>query len=344
MRSSSPIGRPTVVATEETSSIQGVAVPKTMPEANLRPMSELLSTLGLNEEQAEGGKALERAPVSDSHHVHVPSFDDIKLSGELYPGEYMYLPLSVIVRGKYQPRRVFDPEKLTALANTIQDQGLHTAIVVRPLADGTFELIAGERRYLAHQLLRKTSIYACVRNMDDAEAEVLAVTDNDAREDLSDFERGASYKRLLDNGVVQNQAELARRVGKSMSTISRCLAYFKLPAEVLTMLEADPELIGNRVVAELVSLADKGHAETVITAADKIRCGTSQDSAINWAKGEIRRLASPQAPVPPKQINYKERSQLEVRFEGRKLILTPPKGVDPAEVLAYLEEALKARG
>lgn len=344
MRSSSPIGKPTVIAPAEgSSSIQGVHVPKVIPEANLRPMSEVLSSLHLDEERDSSAEPLERAPVSDADHVHQPGLDDIFLSGERLPGEAKFLQLTLIRRGKYQPRRKFDPEKLGLLANTIEDKGLNNAIIVRPLADGTYELIAGERRFLAHELLRKAYIYALVRNLSDAEAAILSVTDNDAREDLTEFERGASYKKLLDDKVVQSQAELSRRVGRSMATISRCLAYFKLPEGVISLLEEDPDLIGNRVVSDMVALADKGHIETVLAAANRIKEGASQDSAINWAKGEIRRKTSPQAPVPPRQIDYKERTQLDARIDGRKLILTPPKGIDPAEVLAYIEEMLKTR-
>lgn len=343
MRSSSPIGKPTTVAAEAPGSIQGVVVPKVITEANLRPMSEVLGEMHLDDEPLAPSPPLDRAPVSEAPHVHEPGLEDILLASEL-PGESKFLLMSSIRRGKYQPRRVFDPEKLALLANTIEDHGLNNAIIVRPLADGTFELIAGERRFLAHELLRKTHIFSLVRNLTDAEAAVLSVTDNDAREDLTDFERGASYKQLLDDKVVQSQAELSRRVGRSMSTISRCLAYFKLPEGVVSLLEENPELIGNRVVSEMVALAEKGHSETVLAAAERIKEGASQDSAINWAKGEVRRKVSPHKPVPPRQINYKERSQLDARIDGRKLILTPPKGVDPAEVLAYIEDMLKNRG
>lgn len=341
MRSSSPIGKPTIVApTEGSSNIQGVPVPKVIPAANLRPMSEVLSDLHLDEELESSKGPLDRAPVAGALHVHEPRLDDIILSGERLPGEAKFLPMVLIRRGKYQPRRKFDPEKLGLLANTIEDNGLNNAIIVRPLADGSYELIAGERRFLAHELLRKDHIYSLIRNLSDAEAAVLSVTDNDAREDLTEFERGSIYKQLLDDKVVQSQTELSRRVGRSIATISRCLAYFKLPEGVISLLEEDPDLIGNKVVSELVALADKGHTETVLAAANRIKDGASQDSAINWAKGEIRRKTSPQAPVPPRQINYKERTQLDARIDGRKLILTPPKGIEPEEVLAYIEEML----
>lgn len=343
MRSSSRIGQPTVITTEG-STIQGVSVPKSMPEANLKPMSEVLLQIGLTDEEAAEAQPPQNGTlVAPPRHVE-PSATDVELAADKLPGEVKFLAMSKIRKGKYQPRRVFDQEKLALLANTIEDNGgLNNAIVVRPLPDGNYELIAGERRFLAHELLRKHTIYALVRHLSDEEAAVLSVADNDAREDLTDFERGVSYKQLLDDKIVQNQTELSRRVGRSMPTISRCLAYFKLPPPVIVMLEENPELIGNRVVADLVALSDQGHTETVIAAASRIRDGSSQDSSINWAKSEVRKKDHPHIPAPPKHIAYKERTQLDARIDGRKVILTPPKGVDPEEVLKYLEEMLKDR-
>lgn len=341
MRKTAPIGRPTVIAAES-SSIQGVSVPKHIPEANLKPMGEVLRQVGLTDEPAAETPAPQNGALVSTPRHFEPGPTDVVLAGEKLPGEVMFLQMSKIRKGKYQPRRVFDQEKLALLANTIEDNGgLNNAIVVRPLPDGNFELIAGERRFLAHELLRKHTIYALVRHLTDEEAAVLSVADNDAREDLTDFERGVSYKQLLDDKIVQNQTELSRRVGRSMATISRCLAYFKLPAPVIGMLEENPELIGNRVVADLVALSDQGHTETVIAAASRIRDGSSQDSSINWAKSEVRKKEHPHTPSPPKHIAYKERTQLDARIDGRKVILTPPKGVNPEDVLKYLEEMLK---
>ncbi|QCY09598.1 ParB/RepB/Spo0J family partition protein [Pseudomonas sp. MPC6] len=343
MRRTAPIGHPTVIATEG-SSIQGVSVPKSIPKANLKPMGDVLRQIGLTDDDASVTPPLQNGALAVTPRHVDPSATDVELAADKLPGEVTFLPMSKIRKGKYQPRRVFDQEKLALLANTIEDNGgLNNAIVVRPLPDGNYELIAGERRFLAHELLRKHTIYALVRHLSDEEAAVLSVADNDAREDLTDFERGVSYKQLLDDKIVQNQTELSRRVGRSMPTISRCLAYFKLPAPVIVMLEENPELIGNRVVADLVALSDQGHTETVIAAASKIRDGSSQDSSINWAKSEVRKKVHPHTPAPPKHIAYKERTQLDARIDGRKVILTPPKGVDPEEVLKYLEEMLKDR-
>ena len=315
-----------------------------MPEANLRLMADILREIGLDDTQPVVPDITQGDTLVTNQRDHEPSETNLKLAGEKLPGEVTFLAMTKIRKGKYQPRRVFDQEKLALLANTIEDNGgLNNAIVVRPLNDGNYELIAGERRFLAHELLRKHSIYALVRHLSDEEAAVLSVADNDAREDLTDFERGLSYKQLLDDKIVQNQTELSRRVGRSMPTISRCLAYFKLPQPVIKMLEDNPELIGNRVVADLVALSDLGHTDTVIAAAARINEGSSQDSAINWAKSEVRKKDRPHTPVPPKHIAYKERTQLDARIDGRKVILTPPKGVNPEEVLAYLEQMLKDR-
>lgn len=341
--SSRPLGRPDGHHKEQPN-IQGVAVPADMPTTNLRPFSELLSEVGLGDDrlaEAHGPKEPE-APAVISKTLE-PGPNDVFLSGEKLPGETAYIEMALIRRGRYQPRTHFNPETLSLLASTIEDSGgLNNAIVVRPLQDGTFELIAGERRFRAHELLRKARIYALIRKLSDEDAAVLSVTDNDARDDLSDYERGRSYRRLLDDKIVVDQSQLSRRVGKSMATISRCLAYFKLPEKVILLLEEDPVLIGNRVVADFVSLSEKGYKDEVVAAAVRIRDGASQDNALNWVKGEVKKREYPHVPVPPKQIRYKDRSQLDAKIDGRKLVLTPPKGVTPEEVLTYLEKMLQS--
>ncbi|WP_425953132.1 ParB/RepB/Spo0J family partition protein [Ralstonia pseudosolanacearum] len=241
----------------------------------------------------------------------------------------------------FQPRLIFVAEAIVALAATIQDAGLNNPIIVRPKANGRYELIAGERRLRAFQLNRETLIPAFVRQLSDEDAAILATTDNEAREDLSDYERGRSYKRLLDGGIVKSQMELARRVGRSMATISRCLAYFKLPAEVLEMLDANPLLIGVKVVADFVSFTEEGYKSLVIEAMGKISFNKlSQENALNWLKGEVRRLKNPGAPIVPRHLKIAGTSVAGVKIDGRKLTLQCPKEVNPEHLLGAIEKAL----
>ncbi|AET95180.1 hypothetical protein BSFA1_83630 (plasmid) [Burkholderia sp. SFA1] len=253
----------------------------------------------------------------------------------------LLLALDMIDPSPYQPRIIFDEDALASLADTISDSGLNNPIIVRLKSDGRYELIAGERRLLAHKLLRLPTIAAFVRELSDADAAIMATTDNDAREDLADFERGRSYKRLLDDKVVENQRELARRVGRSMATVSRCLAYFKLPQEVIGMLTSNPLLVGTKVVAELVSFAEQGYRPQVVEAVAKIeKTKLSQESALNWLKTEVRRMKNPSVAPAPRNLHVGGKSVAEVKVDGRKLILQCPKDVNPENLLTAIEKML----
>lgn len=347
--------------------IQGVRVSELPPTDITRPMSEILREKGIAVDGAAdsatpaptvpspvtNGAALERSDTpeaistdSDSGEAQRPPVKGV--SAQPHPREGAQktltpavLALETIDPSPYQPRIIFDEDALASLADTISDTGLNNPIIVRLKSDGRYELIAGERRLLAHKLLRLPTIAAFVRELSDADAAIMATTDNDAREDLADFERGRSYKRLLDDRVVENQRELARRVGRSMATVSRCLAYFKLPGEVIDMLNSNPLLIGTKVVADLVSFAEQGYRPQVVEVVSKIeKTKLSQESALNWLKTEVRRMKNPSVALPPRNLHVGGKSVAEVKVDGRKLILQCPKDVNPESLLTAIEKML----
>jgi len=260
-----------------------------------------------------------------------------------------------IGRCAYQPRIVINMERVKALAESIQSEGLANPILIRKLGtvrheviDGEkrevrYEVIAGERRLLAFRLLRRLEIPYRLLELSDRDAAVLALTDNEAREDLTDYERGKRYKALLDEGFVKNQTELAISVGKSGATISRCLAYFKLPNEIITMLDEQPDLLGTKVVADIVQYASDGYKDLSIDAVNKVKDGhLSQENALNWLKGEVRKLTSPRSAPLVRTINNKAgRSVADAKIEGRKVVLTCPKEVSPETLLALIERTLQ---
>ncbi|HHM7517230.1 TPA: ParB/RepB/Spo0J family partition protein, partial [Pseudomonas aeruginosa] len=212
-------------------------------------------------------------------------------------------------------------------------------IVVRPKPNGRFELVGGERRWRAHEILQWDKIEAYVRELSDEDAAVLAVTDNESQEPLTDFERALSYKKLLDRKAVKNQMTLSRRVGRSMATISRCLAYFKLPQEILTLLEDDPAFIGTKHVADLAALADEGHKDLVVQAAQLVFDGKlSQEAAVAWIKASSRKSNDPPAKPPvPVKLFAKGRELADLKVRGQKITLECPRGVNPEEVLEIIK-------
>jgi ParB family chromosome partitioning protein len=314
-------------------------------EADLsRSQEDILRELGLTGEktaitdlQASSGTAGE----SRTNTQHLSS----KLDADADTGDatLALLPLDLIDPGRYQPRLHFDEESISLLASTIEaSKGLTNPIIVRPIAEGRYELIGGERRLRAHKLLGKSHIFSLIRHYTDEEAAIMSSTDNDAREDLSDYERGRGYKQLLETGVVKHQTQLSQRVGKSMSTISRCLAYFKLPSDVIAMLDQNPLLIGNKLVGDFVRLTEQGHAELVTESVRKISKGSSQEAALQWLKAEVTRATHPKSPRTSVPLPFKGKTPVHAHIDGQKLILSCPRGTSPEDLLAFLKESLES--
>jgi ParB family chromosome partitioning protein len=149
--------------------------------------------------------------------------------------EFQYLPLDLIQRGKYQPRRDMDPAALEELAQSIKAQGVMQPIVVRPIANGRFEIIAGERRWRASQQAGLDSVPAMVREVPDQAAIAMALIENIQREDLNPVEEAVALQRLQQEFQLTQQ-QVAEAVGKSRVTITNLLRLIALPEEIKTLL------------------------------------------------------------------------------------------------------------
>ena len=149
--------------------------------------------------------------------------------------ELQYLPLDLIQRGKYQPRRDMDATALEELAQSIQAQGVMQPIVVRPIAGDRYEIIAGERRWRASQQAGLETIPAMVREVPDEAAIAMALIENIQREDLNPIEEAVALQRLQQEFELTQQ-QVADAVGKSRVTISNLLRLIALPEEIKTLL------------------------------------------------------------------------------------------------------------
>jgi ParB family chromosome partitioning protein len=146
------------------------------------------------------------------------------------------LPVDLIQRGKYQPRRDIEQESLRELADSIIAQGVMQPIVVRPISDKKFEIIAGERRWRAAQLAGLDVIPAVVRDVSDQAAIAMALIENIQREDLNPIEEAASLARLQREFDLTQQ-EVATAVGKSRSTVANLLRLMTLQEDVRRLVE-----------------------------------------------------------------------------------------------------------
>jgi ParB family chromosome partitioning protein len=149
--------------------------------------------------------------------------------------ELQYVPLELIQRGKYQPRRDMDQTALEELAASIRAQGVMQPIVLRPIGGGRFEIVAGERRWRASQLAGQDKIPAMVRDLPDEAAIAMALIENIQREDLNPIEEAVALQRLQQEFELTQQ-QVADAVGKSRVTITNLLRLIALPDEIKTLL------------------------------------------------------------------------------------------------------------
>ena len=143
-----------------------------------------------------------------------------------------------ISRNKLQPRKHFDKDRLEELTNSIKKQGVIQPIVVRPdkSSEGKYEIVAGERRWLASQNAGLHEVPVVILNIDDVKSLEFAIVENVQRQDLNPIEEARGYQRLI-NDFNYNQEKLSQFIGKSRSYIANSLRLLSLPEEVLLMVE-----------------------------------------------------------------------------------------------------------
>ncbi len=200
------------------------------------------------------------------------------------------LPTSALKAGKYQPRRHFDDAAISELSDSIKKHGLMQPIVVRELKTGSYEIIAGERRFRAARAAGLSQVPVIIKTASDAQALELALIENIQRADLNPLEEAAGYQRLMDE-FGYTQEKLAPVVGKSRSHIANLLRLLKLP-----------ESIKNRIDSGALTM---GHARAILMAKDPeelarqiTEIGLSVRQAENIAKG-----GEPFKPAPSKPSN-----------------------------------------
>jgi ParB family chromosome partitioning protein len=186
-------------------------------------------------------------------------------------GALKYLPVEIIQRGKYQPRRDMQPEALEELAESIKSQGVMQPIVVRAISNDKFEIIAGERRWRATQLAGLDKIPAVVRDVPDEAAIAMALIENIQRENLNPIEEAIALQRLKDEFELTQQ-EVANAVGKSRTTVTNLLRLMTLNEDVRLMLEhGDIEMGHARALLGLESTDQSRAAEEVVAAGLSVR-------------------------------------------------------------------------
>jgi ParB family chromosome partitioning protein len=232
--------------------------------------------------------------------------------------ELREVPVDSISPNPRQPRRHFDDEALDALAGSLGERGVLQPVLVRPNPQGTYELIAGERRWRAARIAGMKTIPALVRPHDDAEALELALIENMAREDLNPVEEARACAALVEElGLTREQ--VGRRVGRGRVAVSNLVRLLDLPDEVLELLEQ--------------GTLSEGHGRALLLAKDHTLRRSLARSAVadGWSVRTLEERA--------RRSNEESRggSELEKHVRTRK-----PRGVHPdqAAVAEEIETAL----
>jgi len=176
--------------------------------------------------------------------------------------ELHHLPLDVIRPGRYQPRSVFDEEKLAELADSIRAQGVVQPVVVRPVGDDQYELIAGERRWRAAQMAGIDDIPAVLRDVSDEDSVAMALIENIQREDLNPLEEATALRRLIDDFQMTHQ-QAADAVGRSRAAVSNLLRLLELMQEVKDMID--------------MRLIEMGHARALLSLDDDLQVQAARE-------------------------------------------------------------------
>ena len=179
-----------------------------------------------------GGRPSKTEPAETTSVVET---SDAPSSAKVTEGQGV-LPVEFLQRGRYQPRRHFDENKLQELADSIKAQGMVQPIVVRSVGDNNYEIIAGERRWRAAQLAGLAEVPVFIREVDDQTAMAMALIENIQRDDLNPLEEAVALHRLLDEFGLTHQ-EIANAVGKSRATVTNLMRLLELAPEVKALVD-----------------------------------------------------------------------------------------------------------
>lgn len=196
------------------------------------------------------------------------------------------LRLSEIEPNKNQPRTYFDPEALSELAESIKTHGLLQPIVVRPMPGGTYQIVAGERRWRACREAEITTVPVIIKELDDKQTMELALIENLQRKDLNPIEEALGYKRLIEEFKL-TQEQVSDRVGKSRSAVTNLLRLLALEEKMLEALEK--------------GLITQGHARALLSFENEEKRDFAFQLALNGASvRQIEALAAKESKEKPK--------------------------------------------
>ncbi len=236
-------------------------------------------------------------------------------------GNAVTLPLDEIIPNRAQPRKQFDEEALGELADSIAQHGVLQPLLVRPMPDGSYQLVAGERRWRASRLAGLAEVPVVVRDMTEQEAAELALIENLQREDLNPMEEALGYQTLME-GYGMTQEQTAQAVNKSRPAVANALRLLHLPEEVAELVSAGQLSAGH---ARTV-LAFEGADAQIAMARAAVNKGLSVRELERLAKAAKKKPTAPK--VPSHRDSFFDEVELALRESlGRQVkVVGGPKG------------------
>jgi len=225
------------------------------------------------------------------------------------------LPISDLIPNKYQPRKIFDEKNLEDLTNSIKERGMIQPIIVRKSNDdkSKYEIIAGERRWIAAQQAGLHNVPVVITEADDLKSLEFAIVENVQRHDLNPLEEAQGYKRLIDE-FSYDQEKVSKFIGKSRSHITNTLRLLTLPVEVIKLIEAQKLTAGHAKI--LVGL------ENAIFIANKIVEGglsvRQSEDLVKIHKSKIRKKPIKDANIRDLENKVTEKIGLNVEIKNSK--------------------------
>ena len=226
------------------------------------------------------------------------------------------ISINDLTRNKFQPRKYFNKENLEQLSQSIKEQGIIQPIVVRPDSEsiGKYEIIAGERRWIASQNAGLHEVPVVILNVDDVKSLEFAIVENVQRQDLNSVEEAEGYQRLVDE-FSYNQEKLAKFIGKSRSYITNSLRLLSLPEEVLSFIRKGDLAAGHaRAIIGLnncVLIAKK-----IIQ--KKLSVRQAESLAKQFKENKFKVVAKKDSNILDLQRNLEEKTGLNVTINNKK--------------------------
>jgi len=226
------------------------------------------------------------------------------------------IPIKDISRNKFQPRKFFDKENLQELSNSIKEQGVIQPIVVRPnkSEEGKYEIIAGERRWLASQNAGLHEVPVVILDVDDVKSLEFAIVENVQRQDLNPIEEAKGYQKLIDD-FNYNQEKLSQFIGKSRSYIANSLRLLSLPDEVLTLVQEGALSAGH--ARSLVGLNNSIEIAKMIIE-KKLSVRQSEVLVRKFRDKKFKLISKKDTNILDLQKNLEEKTGLNVSINNKK--------------------------